>query len=143
MGVEIDHIGIAVASIDESLKLFRDLIGLPVSGTDVVAAEQVKATLLTAGTPPSAPRIELLEATSESCPIARFLKSHGPGLHHIALRVKDLSGTAARLTAAGYQLLNEPKLGAGGHAYVFIHPRSTGGILLELVEDNHAREGAV
>ena len=133
MAAELDHLGIAVTSIEESLVLFRDLLGLPLAGEEIVAGEQVKVAMLPAGSSQSASRIELLESTEDSSPIARFLKTHGPGLHHVALRVDDLEETASRLASAGYQVLNEPKTGAGGHSYLFVHPRSTGGVLLELI----------
>ncbi len=134
MSVEIDHLGIAVRSLEESLPFYRDLVGIPVASTDTVAAERVKVALLLADGAASGSRIELLEPTDAQSPIARFLDSRGPGLHHIALRVDNLTATAARLAAHGCQLLNEPRAGAGGHKYVFVHPRSAGGVLLELVQ---------
>ncbi len=79
-------------------------------------------------------RIELLEPTETDSVIGKFLEKHGPGLHHVSLRVPDLEATVARLKAAGSRVLNEPRIGAGGHRYVFVHPASTGGVLLELVE---------
>ena len=80
-------------------------------------------------------RIELLEPTAPDSPIAKFLAKRGPGLHHVALRVPDLDAAIARLTAQGARLLNEPRRGAGGHLYVFVHPASTGGVLLELIQE--------
>ena len=79
---------------------------------------------------------ELLEASDPESTIAKFLVKRGPGLHHVALRVPDLAAVAARLSAAGARLLNEPRVGAGGHRYVFIHPASAGGVLLELIEEH-------
>ena len=81
-------------------------------------------------------RMELLQPTSADSPIAKFLEKRGPGLHHIALRVPDLSAAVSRLKAGGARLLNEPRAGAGGHIYVFVHPASTGGVLLELIQES-------
>ena len=81
-------------------------------------------------------RIELLEPTAPDSPIAKVLEKRGPGLHHIALRVGDLHAAVSRLKANLARLLNEPRAGAGGHIYVFVHPASTGGVLLELIQEN-------
>ena len=86
--------------------------------------------------PVGGPRIELLESTDPDSVVGRFLARRGEGLHHVALRVPDLAAAVARLRAAGARLLGEPQTGAGGHRYVFLHPASTGGVLLELIEDN-------
>jgi methylmalonyl-CoA epimerase len=94
----------------------------------------VSVAMLPAGVGPHVARIELLEPSSPDSVIARFLDKRGPGLHHIALRVDDLSAAIGRLQAAGAKLLNEPRTGAGGHTYVFVHPSSTGGVLLELIQ---------
>ncbi len=80
-------------------------------------------------------RIELLEPAAEDSPISKFIEKRGGGLHHIALRVPDLLAVVERLRASGAKLLNEPRTGAGGHLYVFVHPSSTGGVLLELVQE--------
>jgi methylmalonyl-CoA epimerase len=90
--------------------------------------------ILPAGTAPDAPRIELLEAMDADSTIAKFIQTRGPGLHHIALRVNDLAAATERLNVEGARLLNQPRTGAGGHAYVFVHPASTGGVLLELIQ---------
>jgi methylmalonyl-CoA epimerase len=79
-------------------------------------------------------RIELLQSTDGESVVARFIEKRGPGLHHIALRVDDLAVVAERLKEQGCRLLNEPRKGAGGHTYVFVHPGSTGGVLLELIQ---------
>ena len=84
--------------------------------------------------PLGGPRIELLEAAAPDSTIAKFIEKRGPGIHHIALRVPDLLATVNRLKAAGARILNEPQRGAGGHLYVFVHPSSTGGVLLELIQ---------
>ena len=107
-------------------------LGLEVMPEETVEAEQVRAAMVPVGES----RIELLEPTSPDSTIARFLEKRGPGLHHVALHVNDLSGTVERLKAAGTRLVSDDiKIGAGGHLYVFVHPSSTGGVLLELVED--------
>ena len=84
--------------------------------------------------PAGGPRIELLEATEPDSVIAKFIEKRGEGLHHIALKVPDLAATVERLKAQGARLLNEPRAGAGGHLYVFVHPSSTSGVLLELIQ---------
>jgi len=134
MSIEIDHLGIAVRSIDESLRFYQQLLGMEVTGRETMPAEQVNVAMLPAGLGSNAPRIELLEAAGDTSTIARFIEKRGPGLHHIALRVDDLERTANRLSAAGARLLNEPRKGAEGHTYVFVHPASTGGVLLELIQ---------
>lgn len=134
MSVEIDHLGIAVRSLEEGIAFYRDLLGLRLAGEELIPAERVKVAMLPAGDPAVASRIELLEATDESSTITEFIEKRGPGLHHVALRVDDLTATAARLAEGGCRLLNEPQPGAGGHKYVFVHPHSTGGVLLELIQ---------
>ena len=133
MAVEIDHLGIAVRSIDESLR-FYGLLGLEPVAREIVEAERVSVAMLPLGAVPASSRLELLEATDDESPIARFIAKRGPGLHHIALKVDDLQRIAAELQAEGARLLNEPRAGAGGHLYIFVHPASSGGVLLELVE---------
>ena len=134
MSVEIDHLGIAVRTIDEGLRFYADLLGMIVGRKETVEAEHVNVVMLPAGTEPYSPRIELLEATGPESVIAKFIEKHGPGLHHVALRVDDLKGAAERLSSHGARLLNSPTSGAGGHVYIFVHPASTGGVLLELIQ---------
>jgi methylmalonyl-CoA epimerase len=129
--MKIDHLGIAVRSLDEALKFYRDQLGLEVSTRETVAAENVNVAMLPLGEP----RIELLEPVGEDSVIGKFLEKRGGGLHHIAIRVPDLEGSVERLRAAGARLLNEPRAGAGGHRYVFVHPSATGGVLLELIQE--------
>jgi methylmalonyl-CoA epimerase len=127
----IDHLGIAVKSLTQATKFYRKL-GLEVMPEETVEAEKVRLAMVPVGES----RIELLEPTSPDSTIARFLEKRGEGLHHVALHVNDLSGTVERLKAAGTRLISEDiKIGAGGHLYVFVHPSSSGGVLLELVED--------
>ena len=133
MTVEVDHLGIAVRSLEEGLRFYNALLGMNISGTEHVETEKVNVAMLPCGEGNDPPRIELLEAAGPESPIARFLERRGPGIHHIALRVADLPAVLENLKAAGSRLLNEPRVGAGGHTYVFVHPESTGGVLLELI----------
>ncbi len=134
MSVEIDHLGIAVRSLSEGLEFYEKALGLTVSLQETVESEGVHVAMLPAGGSPEAPRIELLEALNGTSAVAKFVDSRGPGLHHVALRVDDLGATVDRLKSAGYRVLHEPRIGAGGHRYVFVHPHSTGGVLLELIQ---------
>jgi LAO/AO transport system kinase len=127
----IDHLGIAVPSLERSIAFYESL-GLAVAHRETVPTERVDVAMLPAGDS----RIELLQPTAADSPIAKFLEKRGPGLHHVALRVPDLTAAVARLKANGARLLNEPRAGAGGHTYVFVHPASTGGVLLELIQES-------
>ncbi|HET7751317.1 MAG TPA: methylmalonyl-CoA epimerase [Terriglobales bacterium] len=128
---DIDHLGVAVKSL-AAARTFYENLGLAVVGEETVEGEQVRLAMVPVGES----RIELLEATSPESAIARFIAKRGEGLHHIALRVDDLAATVDRLKASGTRLISEDiKIGAGGHLYVFVHPSSTGGVLLELCED--------
>ncbi len=118
-------------SLAEARKFYEKL-GLQVMPEETVEAEKVRLAMVPVGES----RIELLEPTSPESSIARFLEKRGEGLHHVALHVNDLAGTVERLKAAGTRLISDDiKIGAGGHLYVFVHPSSTGGVLVELVED--------
>jgi methylmalonyl-CoA epimerase len=126
----IDHIGVAVKSLAAAKGIYEKL-GLSVSPEEVVAAEQVRVVMVPLGES----RLELLEPTSENSVIAKFLAKRGEGLHHVSLRVPDLGAAVERLKKGGARLVSEEiKIGAGGHKYVFVHPSSAGGVLLELVE---------
>lgn len=127
----IDHVGIAVNALAQVIPFYESL-GMRVSHRETVATEKVNVAML----PTADSRIELLEPAAPDSPISKFLEKRGPGLHHIALRVPDLDATLARLRESGARLLNEPRAGAGGHRYVFVHPASTGGVLLELIQEN-------
>ena len=128
---EIDHLGIAVKSLAEAKKFYEKL-GLEIMPEETVESEKVRVAMVPVGES----RIELLEATSPDSPIAKFLEKRGPGLHHVALQVTNLVERVEELKAAGTRLINsEVQIGAGGHMYVFVHPSSTGGVLLELVEE--------
>ena len=128
----VDHLGIAVKSVEDALGFYEGQLGMAVAMRETVEAEKVKVAMLPAG----GPRLELLEPTAPESAIAKFLEKRGPGLHHIALRVPDLHASVERLRASGAKLLNEPRRGAGGHLYVFVHPASTGGVLLELIQES-------
>jgi methylmalonyl-CoA epimerase len=126
----IDHLGIAVKSLAASKAIYQKL-GMTVSPEELVEAEQVRVVMVPVGEA----RLELLEPTSENSVIAKFIAKRGEGLHHVSLRVPDLAAAVARLKKDGVRLVSEDiKVGAGGHRYVFVHPSSTGGVLLELVE---------
>lgn len=127
--MQIDHLGVAVRSIDKALEFYQQL-GLTVSARETVEHEKVHVAMLPAG----GPRIELLEPSEEDSVIGRFLAKRGEGLHHIAFRVPDLEASVATLKQSGARLLGEPQRGAGGHLYVFVHPSSTGGVLIELIQ---------
>jgi methylmalonyl-CoA epimerase len=129
-GSGLDHLGIAVRSIEEALRLYEGLLGLRVASIETVEQEKVRVAML----PLEGSRIELLEATEPDSPVGRFLEKRGEGLHHVALKVPNLAASVERLRAAGARLLNEPRPGAGGHLYVFVHPVSAGGVLLELIQ---------
>jgi LAO/AO transport system kinase len=129
-GAVLDHLGIAVRSIAGSQGLYAAL-GARVSGVEEVAHERVLVAMVTLGES----RIELLEATAEDSAVGRFLAKRGEGLHHVALRVPDLAAAVERLKKDGVRLVTETiQVGAGGHRYVFVHPSSANGVLLELVE---------
>ena len=129
--MRIDHLGIAVSSLEKALGFYEQQLGLSVSLRETVEQEMVKVAMLPAGDS----RIELLEATGPDSVIAKFIEKRGEGLHHVALKVPDLVATVARLKTTGARLLNDPRPGAGGHLYVFVHPSSTGGVLLELIQE--------
>jgi methylmalonyl-CoA epimerase len=134
MNVEIDHIAIAVANLEEGLRFYRQLLGMTVSHQEAVEAERVNVAMLPLGVGTDSPTIELLEPLDRDSTVATFIEKRGPGLHHIALRVDDLAAAIEHLKVEGARLLNEPGSGAGGHVYVFVHPASTGGVLLELIQ---------
>ena len=129
MDFELDHLGIAVESLAKG-KEFYEALGLGPMTTELVASEKVQVGFFNLE---NNARIELLEATDSSSPIAKFLEKRGPGIHHICLRVKDIKSILAMLKGKGVQLINdEPRPGAHGCMVAFIHPKSTGGILIEL-----------
>ncbi len=129
----IDHLGIAVKSLADAKTIYEKL-GMTVSPVETVEAERVRLVMVPVGES----RLELLEATSEDSTIAKFIAKRGEGLHHVCMRVPDLAGAVDKLKKDGVRLVSEEiKVGAGGHRYVFVHPASTGGVLLELVDSKH------
>ena len=134
--LRVEHIGIATPRLDEALRFWRDALGLEVEHTEVVEEQGVRVAMLPVGEP----RIELLEPTGADSPVAKFISKRGPGIHHVAVRVADIRAALARLKDEGARLIDEePRRGAGGCLVAFVHPSSSGGVLLELVE--HASEG--
>ncbi|MFQ5807642.1 MAG: methylmalonyl-CoA epimerase [Phycisphaerae bacterium] len=128
---QIDHLAIAVRSLEEASRFYRDVLGLECEGTDEVSDQKVRIVFFRLGEV----RIELLEPTADDSPIARFLEKRGPGLHHVAYRVEDLPATLAGLKSAGVQLLDEaPRDGAHGMKIAFAHPQNTGGVLTEFCQ---------
>lgn len=130
---KIDHIGIAVADIAAALALYRDTLGLELTAEEPVASQKLVSYHLRAGQS----NLELLSPSDPESVIAKFLAKRGPGIHHVALAVDDIDSEIARLKEAGYELLGEkPTRGAGGKQVIFLHPRSTGGVLLELCQES-------
>jgi methylmalonyl-CoA/ethylmalonyl-CoA epimerase len=129
MKATIDHIGIAVGNLDESLRFFRDALGLEVQAPEEIASQRVRAHFLQAGEA----FLEVLEATAEDSPIAKYVVKRGPGLHHVALLVDDIVAALAELKAKGVRLIDEtPRPGAHNSLVAFIHPSSAHGVLVEL-----------
>ena len=129
MKAVLDHVGIAVRNLDESLAFFRDSLGLDAGAPEDVASQEVRAQFI----PTGGASLELLAATSPSSPIAKFLEKRGPGLHHITLRVDDIRAALRHLTDRGVTLIDaEPRIGAEGAIVAFIHPSSAQGVLVEL-----------
>ena len=129
MKATLDHIGIAVANLEEALAFYRDALGLDVSSPHEVPSEQVRATFVPVG----APALELLEPTAADSVVARFIARRGPGIHHITLRVDDLQAVLDRLKARGVRLIDQiPRAGAHGSLVAFVHPAAAQGVLVEL-----------
>ncbi|UCH21602.1 MAG: methylmalonyl-CoA epimerase [Deltaproteobacteria bacterium] len=129
--LKIDHLGIAVKSIREGKNFWTDVLGLEFAGTETVEAQKVT----TAFFPIGESEIELLESTSPDGPIAKYLEKKGAGIQHIAFRVGDLEAALRELKEKGIRLIDEkPRHGAGGARIAFLHPKSTGGVLVELCE---------
>ncbi len=131
--LKVDHIGIAVPNIEEALKLYRDVLGIELAGIEVVEEQKVKVAFLPLGDT----EIELLESTDPEGTIAKFIEKNGgrAGLHHIALRVDNIEEAIKELKEKGIRLIyEEPRYGAGKAKITFLHPKATGGVLLELSE---------
>jgi methylmalonyl-CoA/ethylmalonyl-CoA epimerase len=128
---KLDHIGIAVESLGASLPIWEGVLGLPCHGTEEVAEQKVKTSFFPVGDT----EVELLESTDPEGPIGKFIANKGQGVHHLAFRVDDIDAALEELKAKGVRLIDEkPRYGAGGARIAFIHPKATGGVLIELSE---------
>ncbi len=131
---KINHIGIAVQSLDVTLPFYRDSLGMPFHGTEEVPEQKVKVAMLGIGEA----KIELLEPTSPDSPIAKFLEKSGPGIHHIAYEVDDIEAAIAHMLQQGARMIDEqPRNGAHGTRIAFVHPKSSNGVLTELCQSGH------
>lgn len=132
----VDHIGIAVRDLDEGIALYRDLLGLELERTEEVPQENVRVAFLKLDRTGAVGHVELLAPMSDEGAIARFIEKKGPGLHHIAVAAKDIGTMMERCREAGIRLLDEtPRTGAGGKQIAFMHPKSGGGVLIEVCAD--------
>jgi methylmalonyl-CoA/ethylmalonyl-CoA epimerase len=128
---KIDHLGIAVANLENSLNIFKNILGMECTGEEVVEEQNVKVAFLPVGES----ELELLESTSPDGSIAKFIEKKGEGIHHIAFEVDDLEAKLEELEKEGVRLIDKkPRYGAGGARIAFLHPKSTNGILIELCE---------
>jgi methylmalonyl-CoA/ethylmalonyl-CoA epimerase len=128
---KVDHIGIAVKSLEKTLPFYTDVLKLPLIGIEVVESEKLKVAFLQAGEA----KIELLEALSEESTIAKFIEKRGEGIHHVALGVDSIEERIKEMKEQGIRMLSdEPKIGAGGAHVAFMHPKSASGVLVELCE---------
>jgi methylmalonyl-CoA/ethylmalonyl-CoA epimerase len=127
----INHVGIAVKSLESSISFYRDVLGMIFEGTEEVVEQKVRVAFLAVGES----RIELLEATSEDSPVAKFLEKNGEGVHHLAYEVEDIEKTLEKLKATGVRLIDEkPRHGAHHSLIAFLHPKATGGVLTEICQ---------
>jgi len=130
--IGIDHIGIAVNNLDEAINLYRDILGLKLEGVHAVEEQKVLVASFSTG---GETRIELLEPTERESPVAKFIERRGEGIHHIALKVRNIEAVLEELKGKGLKLVDEkPRIGVGGAKIAFIHPKSTRNVLLELCE---------
>ncbi|MEW9122386.1 MAG: methylmalonyl-CoA epimerase [Thermotaleaceae bacterium] len=129
--LKVDHIGVAVKSLDETLKFYQEMLGLELQGTEVVEEQKVKVAFLPVGDT----EVELLESTEADGPIAKFIEKKGEGIQHIAFRVENIEEAIAELMSKGVKMIDEkPRYGAGGAKIAFCHPKSTNGVLVEISE---------
>jgi methylmalonyl-CoA/ethylmalonyl-CoA epimerase len=134
MLTKINHIGIAVTSLDETIPFYRDNLGMAIAGIEEVAEQKVRVAMLRIGES----MIELLEPTSEDSPVAKFIEKNGAGIHHIAYEVADIEAAIAKLLADGARMIDEkPRHGAHGSRIAFVHPKSSKGVLTELCQAGH------
>jgi methylmalonyl-CoA/ethylmalonyl-CoA epimerase len=131
---KINHIGIAVTSLEAALPFYRDSLGMAFAGIEEVVEQKVRVAMLQIGES----KVELLEPTSEDSPVARFIEKNGAGIHHIAYEVADIEAAIAKLLAGGARMIDEkPRHGAHGTRIAFIHPKSSNGVLTELCQAGH------
>jgi len=129
--LKIDHIGIAVKNLEETLRFYTEALGLELQGTEIVEEQKVKVAFLPIGDT----EVELLESTTEDGPIAKFIEKKGEGIQHIAFRVDNIEEAIEYMKEKGFKMIDEkPRYGAGGAKIAFMHPKSTYGVLLELSE---------
>jgi len=132
MFLSVDHVGVAVKNLDEAVSVYRDVLGFRLEGVHVLAERNVRMAFLSCG---GEARVELLEPLNGDSPVARFLESRGEGIQHVAVRVDDIEAVLEGLKQKGVMLIDEkPRIGAEGAKIAFVHPKSTKGVLLELVE---------
>jgi methylmalonyl-CoA/ethylmalonyl-CoA epimerase len=135
---KIDHVAIAVENTDEALARYRDVFGLEATVRETVASQKTEATLLPLGET----SLELIEPKGNDG-LRKFLDKRGPGLHHIAIEVEGIEAALTLLASLGVPLIDAtPRIGARGHKVAFVHPKATGGVLVELVEDPHAESAS-
>jgi methylmalonyl-CoA/ethylmalonyl-CoA epimerase len=133
LGKRIDHIAIVVQDLDAALRVYRDILGLPLERVEEVPAEKVKVAFLPL--PEGDGEVELVQPTADDTGIARYLAKRGEGMHHICFEIDDIQAAMAKMTASGLQVLEEePRVGSQGQKYVFIHPKTAHGVLIELYE---------
>jgi methylmalonyl-CoA/ethylmalonyl-CoA epimerase len=131
MFIGVDHIGVAVKNLDDAVGVYRDVLGFKLEGVHVLNERKVKVAFLSTG---DETQIELLEPLDSDSPVAKFLESRGEGIHHIAVEVDDIEATLEELKKKGVVLVDDkPRMGAEGKKIAFVHPKSTRGVLLELV----------
>lgn len=134
MLTKINHIGIAVKSLDETVPFYRDNLGMQFMGIEDVTEQKVRVAMLQVGES----KIELLEPTSEDSPVAKFIEKNGAGIHHVAYEVADIESAIAKLLAEGIRMIDEkPRHGAHGTRIAFVHPKSSNGVLSELCQAGH------
>lgn len=128
---KVDHIGVAVSNLEESVKFYEEILGLKLQGIETVEEQKVKVAFLPVGDT----EVELLEATTPDSPIAKFIEKKGQGVQHIAFRVENIEKALEEMKGKGVKLIDEkPRYGAGGAKIAFLHPKSTNGVLIELCE---------
>ncbi|HIJ95667.1 MAG TPA: methylmalonyl-CoA epimerase [Desulfuromonadales bacterium] len=131
---KINHIGIAVTSLEATLPFYRDNLSMPFAGIEEVSEQMVRVAMLQVGES----KIELLEPTSPDSPVAKFIEKNGPGIHHIAYEVADIEAAIAKLTADGVRMIDaQPRAGAHGTRIAFLHPKASNGVLTELCQCGH------